>query len=51
VQRLGEQPDDWTFTACLATADDDEADALTRDAPKRWHLEELFNANHARGWH
>jgi hypothetical protein len=50
VQRLGEHPDDWTFKAFLATADDDEADALTRDSPKRWHIEECFNANQALGW-
>jgi len=51
VQRLGEHPDDWTFKAFLATADSDEADALTRDSPKRWHIEEFFNANQALGWH
>ena len=39
VQRLGEHPDEWTFKAFLATADDDEADALTRDYPTRWHIE------------
>ena len=50
VQRLGEHPDAWTFKAFLATADDDEADALTRDSPKRWHIEEFFNANQALGW-
>src|SRR2546427_242383 len=50
VQRLGEHPDDWTFKAFLATADDEEADALTRDYPKRWHIEEFFNANQALGW-
>ena len=50
VQRLGEHPDDWTFKAFLATADSDEADALTRDSPKRWHIEEFFNANQALGW-
>lgn len=50
VQRLGEHPDDWTFKAFLATADYNEADALTRDYPKRWHIEEFFNANQALGW-
>ena len=51
VQRLGEPPADWTFKAFLATADSNEADALTRDYPKRWHIEEFFNANQALGWH
>ena len=50
VQRLGEHPDDWTFKAFLATADDDGADALTRDYPKRWPIEEFCNANQALGW-
>ena len=50
VQRLGEQASDCTFKAFLATADYDEADALTLDYPKRWHIEEFFNANQALGW-
>lgn len=50
VQRLGEQANDWTFKAFLTTADYDEADALTLDYPKRWHIEEFFNANQALGW-
>lgn len=50
VQRLGEKANDWTFKAFLATADYDEADALTLDYPKRWHIEEFFNANQALGW-
>lgn len=51
VPRLGEPPADWTFQAFRATADDDAADALTRDSPKRWHIEEFCNANQALGWH
>jgi hypothetical protein len=51
VQRLGEPPDDWTFQACLATADADAADALPRDSPKRGHLEEFFHAHQALGGH
>ncbi len=50
VQRLGEQANDWTFKVFLATADYDETDALTLDYPKRWHIEEFFNANQALGW-
>src|SRR6266850_1985890 len=50
IQRLGERPEEWTFKAFLATTDCDEAEALTRDYPKRWHIEEFFNANQALGW-
>jgi hypothetical protein len=47
IQRLGERPDDWKFKAFLATTDRDEAEALSRDYPNRWHVEEFFNANQA----
>ena len=47
MQRLGERPDDWQCKACLATADGDEAAAVSRDYPKRWHIEEFFNAHQA----
>ncbi|MDH3602109.1 MAG: hypothetical protein OEU26_21060, partial [Candidatus Tectomicrobia bacterium] len=39
IQRLGERPEDWKFKAFLATTDRDEAEALSRDYPKRWHIE------------
>jgi hypothetical protein len=50
IQRLGERPEEWTFKAFLCTTDRDAAQALTRDSPKRWHIEEFFNANQAFGW-
>jgi Transposase DDE domain len=50
VQRLGEQPDDFHFKAFLSTRDGNEVDALTIDFPKRWHVEEFFNAHQALGW-
>ena len=50
IQRLGERPEEWAFKAFLCTTDRDEAQALTRDYPKRWHIEEFFNANQALGW-
>jgi hypothetical protein len=50
IQRRGERPEEWTFKAFLCTTDRDEAPALTRDYPKRWHSEEFFNANQALGW-
>lgn len=50
VQRRGERAQDWTFNAFLCTAERDEVDPLTRDYPKRWHVEEFFNAHQALGW-
>jgi hypothetical protein len=50
VQRSGERPEDWSFKAFLCTTDRDEVDALTLDFPKRWHVEEFFNANQSLGW-
>ena len=50
VQRTGERPDDYRFGAFLSTTDRDEVDTLTMDYPKRWHVEEFFNAHQALGW-
>ena len=50
VQRSGERPEDWTYKGFLSTSDRNEVDALTDDFPKRWHVEEFFNANQALGW-
>lgn len=50
IQRTGERPDDYRFRAFLSTADRQEVDALTLDYPKRWHVEEFFNAHQALGW-
>ncbi len=50
IQRQGEQPQQWTFNAFLSTSARDEVDALTLDYPKRWHVEEFFNAHQALGW-
>jgi len=50
IQRGGERPDQWFFKGFLCTSDRDEVEALTRDFPKRWHVEEFFNANQAIGW-
>lgn len=50
VQRTGEQPDDYHFGAFLSTADRDEVEALARDYPERWHVEEFFNTHQALGW-
>jgi Transposase DDE domain len=50
VQRQGERPDDYSFNAFLATRDGDEVEELAGDFPKRWHVEEFFNAHQALGW-
>jgi hypothetical protein len=50
VQRFGETPADWRWNAYLCTAERDEVEALTRDYPKRWHVEEFFNTHQALGW-
>lgn len=50
VQRCGETPDTYTYTAFLCTAARDEVPALLDDYPTRWHIEEFFNAHQALGW-
>ena len=50
AQRTGERPGDYRFGAFLSTTDRDEVEALTLDYPKRWHVEEFFNAHQALGW-
>jgi hypothetical protein len=50
VERYGERAEDWHFQGFGCTRDRDEVAALTEDYPKRWHVEEFFNANQALGW-
>jgi hypothetical protein len=50
AQRLGERPEEYRFKAFLSTRDGDEVEGLTLDFPKRWHVEEFFNAHQALGW-
>ena len=50
VQRYGERAADWRYKGFLCTSDREEVDALTRDFPQRWHVEEFFNAHQALGW-
>lgn len=50
VQRNGERADDYHFGAFLSTADREEVETLTQHYPKRWHVEEFFNAHQALGW-
>lgn len=50
IQRQGERPEDYRFNAFLSTRDGDEVEELTEEFPKRWHVEEFFNAHQALGW-
>jgi hypothetical protein len=50
LQRQGEPPADCSFKAFIATSQRNELDALTRDYPARWHIEEFFNRNQKLGW-
>jgi hypothetical protein len=40
----------YGFNAFLGTRDGDEVEELAGDFPKRWHVEEFFNAHQALGW-
>jgi hypothetical protein len=50
LQRSGERPDQYEFKGFLSTRDGEEIDDLTQAYPKRWHVEEFFNAHQALGW-
>lgn len=50
IQREGERPEEYCYSAFLSTRDGDEVEALTTEFPKRWHVEEFFKANGALGW-
>jgi hypothetical protein len=50
VQRQGERPEGYSFNSFLSTRDGDEVEELAGDFPKRWHVEEFFNAHQALGW-
>jgi hypothetical protein len=50
LQRQGERPDQWYFNSFFSTTDRHPVEALTREYPKRWHVEEFFNAHQALGW-
>lgn len=51
IQRSGVPQQDCHYQGFSATADLAEVPALTRDFPKRWHVEEFFKFNQALGWH
>ena len=49
VERNGERAEAWRFRAFGCTRNRDEVEALTEHYPKRWHVEEFFNAHQALG--
>lgn len=50
AQRSREIPEKYGYKGFLSTSDRDEVQTLTAHFPKRWHIEEFFNANQALGW-
>jgi hypothetical protein len=50
VERCGEKATGFLFKSFLCTRDANAVESLIQDYPKRWHLEEFFNANQALGW-
>jgi len=50
IQRSGERAEDYHFKAFVSTRDGDEVAALAEEFPKRWHVEEFYNAEQALGW-
>jgi len=50
AQRSRETPREHRYKGFLCTDDRDEVETLTVHFPKRWHIEEFFNANEDLGW-
>jgi hypothetical protein len=50
IQRSGENPEKFRHKAFLATCYRDEVVDLAINYPKRWHVEEFFNACQQLGW-
>ena len=50
IQREGERPEEYRYSAFLSTRDGDEVEGLAREYPKRWHMEEFYNGHQALGW-
>jgi len=50
IQRSGERAEDYHYKAFLSTRDGDEVAELAEEFPKRWHVEEFYNAEQALGW-
>jgi len=50
IERCGERSEDQHFRGYLSTTDRDPVEALTREFPERWHVEEFFNLDQPLGW-
>ena len=50
IQREGERPNDYEFKAFLCTAQRNQVEALCKEFPKRWHIEEFFKNYQQLGW-
>ena len=50
MQRTGARQQDYHYKGFLCTAARQELPTLTRDFPKRWHVEEFFKFNQSLGW-
>jgi hypothetical protein len=50
VQRFGERVDHYIYKAFVSTTNRDVVRMLCEDFPKRWHVEEFYNADQALGW-
>ena len=50
VQRCGEPATGYHYKGFACTRDTEEVPTLLDDYPKRWHVEEFFNAHQALGW-
>jgi hypothetical protein len=50
VQRFDERPEKYVYKSFVATTDRDVVRMLCEEFPKRWHVEEFFNADQALGW-
>jgi hypothetical protein len=50
VQRNGEQPQDYSYNAFIASKNSERVKQLANQYPKRWHVEEFFNLEQSLGW-
>jgi Transposase DDE domain len=50
IQRFGERPEKYTYKAFVSTTERDPVRLLCEEFPKRWHIEEFFDADQDLGW-
>lgn len=51
IQRSGLRSEDFHYQGFLGTAQLPQIPTLTKDYPRRWHVEEFFKFNQPLGWH